>query len=71
MEKPFKGRISAWKKVPIKANRKGSCSKGYYIEGFFADHEEFAGYFGWTSCVVRHNEQTGEIETRNSRYLLV
>lgn len=70
-EKPFKGTIEDWRKVPC-----GDYGLGYMIYGYTPDHPEFAGmgrgdtYFH-TSYVVKHDETTGEIETRNSRYKLV
>jgi hypothetical protein len=41
------------------------------IWGKFVDHPHFAGRFGHTSYIVKHNEATGEVETRNSRYTLL
>lgn len=61
--KPHKGRISGW--------HKHYTYGGYIIRGRFVDHPEFAGYSGHTSLVLSHNEETGEVETRNSRYTLV
>lgn len=65
--KPHKGKISNWAKRET-ISQKGL---GYYIIGKFVDHPDFAGDFGHTSYVVAHDEVTGEIETRNSRYTLV
>lgn len=62
-EKPFKGTIENWRKVRIAPGI-------HVIEGDFVDHPQFAGKFGHTSYIVRHDEATGELETRNSRYLL-
>lgn len=64
-EKPHKGRIKDWFKYECDA--KG----GYIIRGRFVDHPEFAGLAGHTSLVLSHDEATGEIETRNSRYTLI
>ncbi len=64
MEKPHKGRIETWTKLPI-------GDRGYIICGKFLDHEQFAGEEGHTSFVLSYDEATGEIETRNSRYTLV
>jgi len=61
--KPFKGIIEGWRRVRISRGR-------YIIGGWFVDHPEFAGKFGHTSYIVHHNEATGELETRNSRYSL-
>jgi hypothetical protein len=60
--KPHKGTINNWYK------------KHWYgrhiIIGDFVDHHEFAGKSGHTSYIVKHDEETGEVETRNSRYTL-
>lgn len=64
MEKPHKGRITMW------AKRECEHGLGYYIVGRFVDHPAFAGHGGYTSYVVAHDEETGEIETRNTRYTL-
>lgn len=65
--KPHKGRIENWQKTqhPL------AGGLGYIIEGRFLDHPEFALMNGHTSYIVKHDETTGEIETRNSRYTLV
>lgn len=62
--KPDFGRIKAWSK--------SSCDGGlgYLIEGEFLDHPHIRGR-GHTSAVIAHNSETGEVETRNSRYRLV
>lgn len=65
--KPHKGKIKNWYKREISISQ----GLGYQIMGEFVDHEDFAGYEGWTSFVVAHDEATGEIETLNSRYTLV
>lgn len=66
-EKPHKGSIKDWSK--LRCTDKGL---GYIILGEFVDHPEFAGAKdGHTSYVVAHDEATGEIETRNSRYTLI
>lgn len=64
-EKPHKGSLKNWYKYEIDAYG------GYVIEGTFVGHPQFNGLFGHTSFVLSHNEETGEIETRNSRYTLV
>lgn len=65
-EKPHKGSIKNWFKYD---SDKGL---GYLIRGEFVDHPAFAGLpDGHTSYVISHDEKTGEIETRNSRYTLV
>jgi len=43
---------------------------GYLIEGDFLDHPFHRGR-GHTSYIIAHDEVTGEVETRNSRYRLV
>lgn len=63
-EKPYKGILTNW------AKRSCNYGLGYYIIGTFLGHPEFDGMNGHTSYVVKHNEETGEIETRNSRYVL-
>ena len=64
--KPHKGRISNWTKVEYFPD-----TGKYFIRGRFVDHPSFAGERGYTSYLVKHDEMTGEIETRNSRYTLV
>lgn len=66
IEKPFHGRIKDWARL-----RSTDRGLGYLIIGEFLDHPKFAGKQGHTSYIVKHDEETGEIETRNSRYLLV
>ena len=63
-EKPHKGKIVDWVKVPV-------GDRGEVVFGRAIDHPEFAGHSIRTSFVVSHDEATGEIETRNSRYTLV
>lgn len=62
--KPDHGRIKSWSKAPCNGGL------GYLIEGEFLDHPYLRGS-GHTSVVIAHNAETGEIETRNSRYRLV
>jgi hypothetical protein len=65
--KPHKGQIKNW----FKSETEG-FGLGYRIRGEFVDHPEFGNArSGVTSYVVAHDEATGEIETRNSRYTLV
>lgn len=71
-EKPHKGRIADWRRSPA-FSRDGL---GYVIEGVFLDHPDRMTHFdpggqGHTSVVLAHDEATGEIETKNSRYTLV
>lgn len=63
--KPHHGRITDW--------REERCSDGlgYFIRGRIWDNPNVpAGKITHTSYVVKHDEKTGEIETRNSRYVL-
>lgn len=64
-DKPHKGRIKNWFKLP--------CQNGlrYYIVGTFLEHPDFGEKETNTSYIVVHDETTGEIETRNSRYTLL
>ena len=63
VEKPHKGRITDAKRQYV--------GKKYVIWGFSDGHEEFHGRYFHTSQVLKHDEETGEIETRNSRYAVV
>lgn len=63
--KPHKGKISDWFKLP------SSHGLGYYIMGQFHNHPDFGSKFTNTSWVEKHDVETGEIETRNSRYTLI
>jgi hypothetical protein len=60
--KPHKGTIDNWYKLPVQGRT--------VIIGDFVDHPEFAGKQGHTSYIVKHDKETGEVETRNSRYTL-
>jgi hypothetical protein len=63
-EKPHKGRIEQWEKQTAADDKT-------IVWGVFANHPEFGeNVFGHTSYIVSHDEATGEIETRNSRYTL-
>jgi hypothetical protein len=64
-EKPHRGRIRDWYFVQTHAN------KPPHIEGLFLDHPELRGNDGHTAAVLKFDAETGEIETRNSRYTLV
>ncbi|MDE2099570.1 MAG: hypothetical protein KGL39_20125 [Patescibacteria group bacterium] len=66
MDKPHKGKIKNWTKLPT-----GMGPLGFYIWGEFVDHPDFGNKVTNTSYVVKHDEQTGDIETRNSRYTLI
>lgn len=63
IEKPHRGYIKNW--------RKFYRGKLQFVWGTFVDHPIFAGLHGHTSYIVAHDEATGEIETRNSRYTLI
>jgi hypothetical protein len=64
--KEHKGSLKNWRKYECPGH-----GLGYLILGEFVDHPQFAGHLGNTSYVVAHDEATGEIETRNSRYTLL
>lgn len=64
--KPDCGRIQNWRRVDAYGGL------GYVILGRFLDHHRLKGCEnGHTSYVVKHDEKTGAVETRNSRYTLV
>jgi NTP pyrophosphatase (non-canonical NTP hydrolase) len=64
-QKPHKGKIKDWHREP--ALKKGR----FIVVGTLVDHPDFAGNQGYTSYIVALDEQTGELEARNSRYTLV
>jgi hypothetical protein len=64
-EKPHKGKIENWHTYPV------PHGLGYMVIGTFVDHPQFKGLRGHTSYIVAHDEDSGEIETKNSRYKLV
>lgn len=63
-EKPFLGIIRHWHKVP------SDEGLGYYIWGEFVAHPDFGNKITNSSPVYVHNLETGDIETRNSKYKL-
>jgi len=65
MEKPHFGRIKDWRFCQNEPNA------APYISGYFLDHPLMRGTDGYTSRVVKYDADSGEIETRNSRYRLV
>lgn len=68
-DKPHRGTMKNWFKEYWGCEGYGL---GYMIRGEFVDHPEYAGCpNGHTSYVVAHDEATGEVETKNSRYTLV
>jgi hypothetical protein len=73
--KPHNGTIRNWyrahfDKAETENYYKEDVGLGYMIRGKFLDHPYYAGQFGHTSWVMSFDEETGEIETRNSRYTL-
>lgn len=70
--KPYKGEISNWYKNHFNKYAFPSLGEnlGYTIVGKPHGHPEFITWI-YTSAVVKHNQETGEIETLNSRYKLV
>ncbi len=75
--KPHKGKILNWRKVPFDAAAVSAAydedvGLGYVVWGDAIEHPVYNGA-PWfrTSWVMFHDELTGEIETRNSRYTLV
>ncbi len=64
MEKPHKGRIGRWTRIT-------TLNDKVCVAGLALEHPEFGGHYMRTSYLVSHDEETGEIETRNSRYTLV
>ena len=67
VEKPHKGSITSWSKLHID----DTFGLGWCAIGHNAEHLDFGSGVIRTSYVVKHDEATGEIETRNSRYTLV
>lgn len=68
-EKPHHGRITSWFRDRNVTDR----GLGYVIIGKFMDHPTLGKDDSpcHTSCVLAHDDATGEIETLNSRYTLV
>lgn len=64
-EKPHRGRIKDWHFIQALANTPP------HIEGTFLDHPALLGEYGRTTSVLKYDFETGEIETRNTRYKLV
>lgn len=65
--KPYKGEITGWSKRSwVVMSPDWPEEQGYYIQGRCIEHPEFGtsnprAFF--TSNVLSHNEETGEIET--------
>jgi len=72
-QKPFKGRISKVVKYDVGpgVSSKFETNLGYIFLCTFEGHDEFDGLRGHTSLVVSYDEETGEVETLNSRYQVV
>ena len=70
MDKPHHGRIANWYKFELMTKEKGT--KNYVLIGHFLDHPTLGKNeaLSHTSAVLKYDEATGEIETRNSRYKL-
>lgn len=66
-EKPHQGKIHRWSKMHVGDD----YGLGWCVYGDAEDHPFFGNATIRTSYVVKHDEATGEIETRNSRYTLV
>jgi hypothetical protein len=62
-EKPHRGRIAAWHLI------KAGAMHAY--EGVFLDHPHLTGFVSRTSAILKGPDDYGEIETPNSRYVLV
>lgn len=76
-EKPFKGNIHNWRRIEMPdaqfaamVDAGESPGLGYVVAGEPDGHPDFHGWMR-PSYIVKHNEETGEIETRNSRYKLI
>jgi hypothetical protein len=68
MYKPHLGKIERW----TKQQHEDQDGKPFTIVwGTFVGHHRFTSHYGHTSYIVTHDEKTGQIETRNSRYTLV
>jgi hypothetical protein len=65
-DKPHNGELHDWFKMPA-----GDLGLGFVVFGRSHGHPVWGGGEMRTSYVVAHDEATGEIETRNSRYTLV
>lgn len=66
-EKPHKGVLHHWSRRHIDED----LGLGWCAYGFNHAHPDWGGGVMRTSYVVKHDEATGEIETRNSRYTLI
>jgi hypothetical protein len=63
IEKPHRGRIVAWTRIEVGAQEG--------IEGTFLDHPSLHGFVSRSSAIVKGPDADGEIETLNSRYVLI
>lgn len=76
--KPHKGVIIDWRRVAMTPeqieyykNKGEDTGLNYYIKGTCVNHPNYGyGPMFRTSWIMSHDEETGEIETRNSRYTL-
>lgn len=72
--KPFKGYIRHWARRYFDkswfADNIPEANLGYIVTGIPQGHPEFKNWMR-TSAVVYFDEYTNEIETLNSRYILV
>lgn len=70
--KPHRGSLKDWWiHYPMVDFDESEGSLGYLICGTFVDHEDFAGQYGGTSWVMKHDVETGNVETLNSLYKLI
>lgn len=71
--KPYKGEIYNVRKyeVPEDMSKKYGPNLGYLFLCSFKNHPQFMGERGNTSLVVSYDEETGEVETLNSRYKVI
>jgi len=76
-EKPYNGEIHSWQKIPFDTKKyteiyKEDAGLGYVITGHVLHHPHYSWKSPFhTSLVVSFNEETGEVETRNSRYKVI
>lgn len=72
MEKPHNGDLFFWRRTPFNKDVYSLPENlGYVITGSKSRERLSLGTYWQTSAVVKHNEETGEIETLNSRYQLI
>lgn len=78
VDKPHKGSVTQWRKHYLNSMTHQLShpiygpNLGYYISGWCQNHPDFGNNPAFSSSlIVKHDEQTGEIETLNSRYTLL